>query len=240
MPDLYLHAKPVSGLKLGPNASSTTVGQSVSAPVAALTFTARQPTLEQRPPNLVSLGYGIDIWLNEKAPAVASGVPLAITPNATALTFTARVPVVNQVSTDNLVQPPVRSFAFTPRAPGVAAGWTPVLPGVAAFTFTARAPTITTQAAAGNVVAPLAYLPFAARTPTVAQQDTAIRPGYARFDFNPRAPLTNGAFTIAPNAAAFGFTPQRPTVPKKNFPRVQLPLGDGVSARPSNLSTTSR
>ena len=240
MPDIYVHAKPVSGIKLAANTSGTTVGQSVTAPVASFAFTARQPTLQQRPPNLVSVGYGIDIWLNERAPAVSSGVPLAITPPAAAFGFTTQVPVVNQVSTDNLVQAPVRSFAFTPRTPGVASGWLPVLPGVAGFGFTSQAPAISTQAATGNIVAPLTYFPFATRTPTVIQQDTAIRPGYARFDFNPRAPVTNGNFVVAAPAASFAFTPLRPTVPKKNFPRVQLPLGDGVSARSSNLSTTSR
>jgi hypothetical protein len=240
VPDIYLHAKLGSGIKLAPNAGNTPVGQSVSAPVASFTFTARTPVLEQRPPNLVSVGYGIDIWLNERTPSVASGVPLAITPPAASFAFTAQTPTVNQVSTDNLVQAPLRSFSFTPRTPGVASGWLPVLPGVAGFGFTAQAPAITTQAATGNIVAPLTFFPFATRTPLVAQQDTAIRPGYARFDFAPLAPLTNGNFVVIAPAASFAFTARQPVVPDKPLPKVRAPRGDGVSARSSNLSTTTR
>lgn len=240
MPDLVLHAKLGSGLKLAGNSASTPVGNLVAVPVASLAFTARVPVVQQRAPNLVVVSYGLDIWLNEFSPTVNSGVPLAVTPPAAAFAFTPRTPTAAQVSTDNVVaNVPRASFAFTPRAPGAQGGWLPVLPPVAGISFTGRAPTIT-QDAGNNVVAPQGYFSYAPRQPQVVQVDTAIRLPYARFDLNPRAPRTNADWIAAPPAAAFAFTPRVPTIPKKSLPRVQLPLGDGVDARESNLGITSR
>jgi hypothetical protein len=239
MADLVLHSKLVSGLKLAGNSASTPVGNLVAAPAAALAFTVQQPGLQQRAPNLVQVTYGLDIWMNELAPTVNAGVPLAVTPPAASFAFTARTPVVSQVTSGNVVNAPVTSFAFTPRNPGAQGGWVPVLPPTAGITFTPRAPSIS-QDAGNNTVAPLAFFSFSARQPFVVQADTAIRPPYTRIDFNPRALRTPADWIAAPPAAAFAFNPRAPKIPAKSLPRVQLPLGDGVDARASNLPTGSR
>lgn len=239
MPDLVLHAKLGSGLKLAANSASTPVGNLVAVPVASLAFTARVPVVQQRAPNLVVVSYGLDIWLNEFSPTVNSGVPLAVTPPAAAFSFTPRTPAVSTVTSGNVVDVPRTTFAFTPRQPGAAGGWVPVLPPTAGIVFTPQAPSIS-QDAGNNTLAPLAFFSFSARQPFVAQLDTAIRPPYARFDFNPRTPRTNADWIAAPPAAAFAFTPRQPKIPAKSLPRVQLPLGDGVDSRASNLPTGSR